>query len=111
LRLCVDSASPAGNGKLIYSENRILYSDSHSSLFVDGCFWHGCPKHSNLPVNNREFWRKKLDANKARDVLVNRTLRKLGWRVLRVWEHDLRRGREPITIRRIKSALTKQSLR
>lgn len=58
-------------------------------VFVDGCFWHGCPKHFNLPVNNRAFWKEKLVANKQRDLLVTKTLRKLGWRVIRVWEHDL----------------------
>lgn len=58
-------------------------------VFVDGCFWHGCPKHCSMPVNNREFWEKKLTASKERDRLVTRTLRKQGWRVIRVWEHDL----------------------
>lgn len=58
-------------------------------VFVDGCFWHGCAKHCNMPVNNREFWEKKLTANRGRDRRVKRTLRKQGWRVIRVWEHDL----------------------
>ena len=58
-------------------------------VFVDGCFWHGCPRHSNLPVNNRPFWKKKLAANSLRDRLVTQTLRGQGWRVLRIWEHDL----------------------
>src|SRR5665213_2862959 len=56
-------------------------------IFVDGCFWHGCPMHSNMPVNNRDFWNRKLSGNRARDRLVSRTLRKNGWRVLRIWEH------------------------
>ena len=62
------------------------------ALFVDGCFWHGCPKpkHSNMPRNNQEFWAKKLQANKDRDKFVNRELRKLGWSVVRVWEHELK---------------------
>ena len=60
-------------------------------VFVDGCFWHGCPKHATKPRNNATFWRKKFAANKARDRLVTRTLRGTGWRVLRVWEHDLAR--------------------
>ena len=62
------------------------------ALFVDGCFWHGCPKpkHSNMPRNNQEFWAKKLQANKDRDKFVNRELRKLGWRVVRMWEHELK---------------------
>jgi DNA mismatch endonuclease (patch repair protein) len=61
-------------------------------LFVDGCFWHGCPKpkHSNMPKNNQEFWAKKLQTNKERDKFVNRELRKLGWKVIRVWEHELK---------------------
>jgi DNA mismatch endonuclease, patch repair protein len=59
-------------------------------VLVDGCFWHGCPKHSNLPVTNRAFWRKKLIGNRTRDRLVNRTLRQHGWRVIRIWQHDLK---------------------
>lgn len=58
-------------------------------VFVDGCFWHGCPEHSNMPANNRTFWKKKLAANKLRDRLVTRTLRRQGWVVIRLWEHDL----------------------
>lgn len=58
-------------------------------VFVDGCFWHGCPIHFNMPVNNQAFWERKLEANKERDRLVTQTLRKKGWRVIRVWEHDL----------------------
>jgi len=62
------------------------------ALFVDGCFWHGCPlpKHSNLPKNNQEFWAKKLQQNKDRDKFVTRELKKAGWRVVRVWEHELK---------------------
>ena len=48
------------------------------------------PKHSNLPKNNQEFWAKKLQANKDRDKFVTRELRKLGWKVVRVWEHELK---------------------
>jgi len=58
-------------------------------VFVDGCFWHGCPRHFTMPVNNQAFWERKLAANKKRDQLVTRTLRKQGWLVIRVWEHDL----------------------
>ena len=58
-------------------------------VFVDGCFWHGCPKHSNMPASNRQFWKRKLDANKVRDHRVNCVLRHAGWRVIRIWEHEL----------------------
>lgn len=70
-------------------------------VFVDGCFWHCCPKHATAPKNNADYWRKKLDRNVERDRLVNRTLRKAGWHVLRIWEHDLPR-RADYWVRRIK---------
>lgn len=59
------------------------------AVFVDGCFWHGCPLHGAHPKNNEEFWKKKLDANHKRDLKVTRTLRQNNWRVLRIWEHEL----------------------
>lgn len=72
------------------------------AVFVDGCFWHACPKHSNMPANNRAFWMKKLSGNQARDRLVTRTLRREGWRVVRVWEHELRKpARVLARIRRV----------
>lgn len=74
-------------------------------IFVDGCFWHGCRTHANMPVNNRMFWEKKLGTNKRRDRLVTITLRERGWVVLRIWEHDLSRNPAKC-IRRIKSLLT-----
>lgn len=78
-------------------------------VFVDGCFWHGCPKHSNLPINNRPFWKKKLSANIARDRLVTRTLRKHGWRVLRIWEHDLSKNPGGC-IRRVQTLLARRAV-
>lgn len=60
------------------------------AVFVDGCFWHGCPKHGVQPKGNKEFWLNKLNANKARDRKVNRLLRLSGWRVRRIWEHELK---------------------
>jgi DNA mismatch endonuclease (patch repair protein) len=74
------------------------------AVFVDGCFWHRCPKCSNIPVNNRAFWVKKLEANVARDRFVTRELRRRGWRVLRIWEHSLRRPGQMIS--RIRTAIT-----
>jgi DNA mismatch endonuclease (patch repair protein) len=74
------------------------------AVFVDGCFWHQCPRHSNLPANNRTFWERKLKGNKARDRRVARTLRASGWRVLRVWEHELRRN-HPRLLGRIRRAM------
>lgn len=62
------------------------------AIFVDGCFWHGCPQHATQPKSNAAFWRRKLTANRERDRRVNRVLRNAGWRVLRIWEHALKKG-------------------
>ena len=59
------------------------------AVFVDGCFWHGCAKHCRMPSSNKSYWRPKIARNKTRDQLVTATLRKRGWRVLRIWQHDL----------------------
>jgi len=74
------------------------------ALFVDGCFWHGCPKHATKPVNNAAFWQKKLASNQTRDRLVNRALRRAGWRVIRIWECTLAKHPETC-IRRIRQKL------
>ncbi|WP_409997810.1 very short patch repair endonuclease [Bradyrhizobium sp. SZCCHNR31031] len=60
------------------------------AVFVDGCFWHGCPHHGSIPMANRDFWQQKLRRNRQRDLLVNRTLKKQGWTLVRLWQHELR---------------------
>jgi DNA mismatch endonuclease (patch repair protein) len=75
----------------IFGRPDFAFPKQKIAVFVDGCFWHGCPEHSSLPVNNRAFWKRKFSTNKLRDILVKRTLRSQGWRVLRIWEHDLAR--------------------
>ena len=75
------------------------------AVFVDGCFWHGCPRHFIKPRGNAAFWRKKIAGNRARDRFVNRTLRRMGWRVLRVWEHELARRNEALLLGRLGRAL------
>jgi len=59
-------------------------------LFVDGCFWHGCPKHLVWPKNNAVFWKKKILGNRHRDSVVSHELKRAGWFVIRVWEHQIR---------------------
>jgi DNA mismatch endonuclease (patch repair protein) len=76
------------------------------ALFVDGCFWHGCPKHATKPKNNRAFWKEKLAGNRARDQRVKRRLRAQGWRVLRIWECALAK-RPKVCLRRIQMALNR----
>lgn len=64
-------------------------------VFVDGCFWHGCPRHGSVPRNNGRFWRQKIARNRERDREVTRELRRRGWRVVRIWEHELKRALGP----------------
>jgi DNA mismatch endonuclease (patch repair protein) len=58
------------------------------AVFVDGCFWHGCPLHASWPKKNAEFWRAKIVANQERDRDTNARVRALGWIVIRVWAHE-----------------------
>lgn len=58
------------------------------AIFVDGCFWHGCPQHASWPKQNARFWREKIERNIGRDTDTNERLRALGWKVARVWEHE-----------------------
>ena len=76
-------------------------------VFVDGCFWHGCPRHGNTPKKNRDFWVNKIGGNKKRDLRVSRRLRSDGWSVCRVWECRLR---NPNAVkRRIEGMLNRKS--
>lgn len=58
------------------------------AVFVDGCFWHGCPEHASWPKQNAEFWRHKIETNRSRDADTDGRLETIGWRVVRVWEHE-----------------------
>ncbi|WP_082789453.1 very short patch repair endonuclease [Tsukamurella pseudospumae] len=58
------------------------------AIYVDGCFWHGCPEHHSVSKTNAEFWATKVEKNRARDEDTNQRLRKAGWTVVRVWEHE-----------------------
>jgi DNA mismatch endonuclease (patch repair protein) len=58
------------------------------AVFVDGCFWHGCPRHGNVPRRNLDYWIPKLQRNAVRDRRNDVELRRAGWRVVRAWEHD-----------------------
>jgi DNA mismatch endonuclease, patch repair protein len=65
----------------------IAFTRPRVAVFVDGCFWHGCPLHATRPATNVEWWATKLDGNIARDRNTDEVLTKAGWRVLRFWEH------------------------
>jgi DNA mismatch endonuclease (patch repair protein) len=66
----------------------IVFSKARVAIFVDGCWWHGCPEHLSLPGANREWWKAKIERNIARDRRNDIALTKAGWSVVRVWEHE-----------------------
>jgi DNA mismatch endonuclease, patch repair protein len=74
----------------IFGRPDFIFPAVRLAIFVDGCFWHGCPVHGSLPATNKMFWKRKLSCNKERDKIVGRTLKGFGWRVLRIWQHELR---------------------
>ena len=84
LRFRVDvRPTPAlrGRADIVFSRRRV-------AVYVDGCFWHGCPEHGVLPKSNSEWWRQKLVATAERDRRANEVLRDEGWGVVRIWEHE-----------------------
>lgn len=76
------------------------------AVFVDGCFWHGCPLHATWPKQNAAFWRAKILGNRRRDQAVDRQLRQLGWGIVRIWEHALTKKHAARTAARLKRSLS-----
>jgi len=66
----------------------VVFAGAKLAVFVDGCFWHGCPAHGTRPKNNAAWWRAKIAANMARDRDTDSRLEALGWTVVRVWAHE-----------------------
>jgi DNA mismatch endonuclease (patch repair protein) len=88
------------NQKLVGKPD-FVFREARVMVFVDGCFWHGCPTHGSLPSQNRVFWRRKLSGNRRRDELVGRILRRADWRVVRIWEHELAIKTRPQLLKRL----------
>ena len=66
----------------------IAFPRQKMAVFVDGCFWHSCPEHATVPKSNRQWWMDKLATNVRRDRDTDEQLRRAGWEVVRVWEHE-----------------------
>jgi DNA mismatch endonuclease, patch repair protein len=66
----------------------IVFAKLKIAIFLDGCFWHGCPQHATSPKANADWWRQKLDRNMARDRETSKHLIDTGWTVIRFWEHE-----------------------
>ena len=85
LRFRKDYPIRLADGKAVHAD--IAFTRPRLAVFVDGCFWHGCPEHGTTPKSNQEYWVPKLKQNVQRDRTVDSRLRAAGWRVLRFWEH------------------------
>jgi DNA mismatch endonuclease (patch repair protein) len=83
----------------------IAYPGKRIAIFIDGCYWHGCPQHCRRPSSNQSYWFAKIDRNMARDAATTDALRAEGWTVLRIWEHEVREDVGAV-IDRIAAALT-----
>lgn len=68
----------------------VVFPTQRVAVFIDGCFWHRCPEHGTMPTRNYEYWLAKFRRNMERDAANDENLRELGWRVLRVWEHEVK---------------------
>ena len=66
----------------------IVFGRARVAVFVDGCFWHGCPDHASWPKTNAEWWRAKIERNRERDAETTALLTDRGWTVVRTWEHE-----------------------
>ncbi len=66
----------------------IAFTRAKVAVFIDGCFWHGCPEHGTTPRTNSAFWSEKIERNRARDADTTQRLSADGWSVMRFWEHD-----------------------
>lgn len=67
----------------------ITFPAHHLAVFIDGCFWHCCAEHGEIPKANRKWWEQKFSENKARDERITRLLETGGWQVLRFWSHEV----------------------
>lgn len=65
-----------------------MFGPARVAVYVDGCFWHGCPVHATWPRSNEAYWREKIYTNRLRDRDTDERLRAAGWEVVRVWEHE-----------------------
>jgi DNA mismatch endonuclease Vsr len=89
-----DSSLP-GNPDVVFSKRKVV-------VFIDGCFWHGCPKCYREPATNQKYWSMKVERNQKRDEKVARLCEELGWKVVRYWEHEIKADPGKVTSKLVK---------
>jgi len=96
--------------KTIFGKPDIVFRRKKVVIFIDSDFWHGHPKHFIMPVTNYEYWSNKIARNKERDKQVTKDLRSKGWKVIRLWEYDIKHSFEK-SINTILKAIGKNQIR
>jgi DNA mismatch endonuclease (patch repair protein) len=82
----------------------IVFPSARLGVFLDSCFWHGCSRHCRMPKTNTAYWHRKIGKNRRRDRIVTAEYRKLGWRIIRLWEHTMHSDPETCVLK-IKNAV------
>lgn len=77
-----------GNRRQLPGSPDLVIPSRNLAIFVNGCFWHGCPRCFRAPKHNRVWWMRKIEGNRRRDRRATRALRRLGYSVIHIWEHD-----------------------
>src|SRR5436189_4325078 len=77
----------------VFGKPDFVHRASRTAVFIDSCFWHGCPQHLRIPTANKRYWVSKISRNRKRDLRVTRELHASGWSVIRIWEHSLNQSR------------------
>ncbi len=84
----------------------VVFPTQRVAVFIDGCFWHRCPEHATMPIRNREYWSTKFQRNMDRDRSNDEKLHQTGWRVIRVWEHEVKNSElAEHAVERVRSAV------
>jgi len=78
------------------------------AVFIDGCFWHGCPSHCRMPSSNIDYWNNKIEKNKIRDRKITKALKTKNWQVIRIWEHEIKTGKLNRKLNLIKKKIAQQ---
>lgn len=79
----------------------IILKDKKVAIFLDGCFWHGCPKCYKKPTSNVAYWKRKIITNRRNARRANHFLRKSGWKILRIWEHEIQESGVSVLMKRL----------
>jgi DNA mismatch endonuclease (patch repair protein) len=78
------------------------------TVFIDGCFWHGCPSHCRMPTSNIDYWNNKIEKNKTRDRKITKALKMKNWQVIRIWEHEIKTSKLNRKLNRLKKKIAQQ---